>query len=229
MVKIKFHGHACFEVSGRGYNLIIDPWLSGNPMADIGPDKIKAEYILVTHGHGDHLGDAVKIAIQNNGTIIAPYELATFCQQKGAKAHSMHIGGGYSFEFGYVKLTQALHGSSVVDGSNICYTGNPCGFLIQLEGKTIYHAGDTGLFGDMKLLGDKYKIDAALIPIGDNFVMGIDDAVTAVEFLKPRIAVPMHYNTFDVIKQDPVEFKNKVEGKNLAEVKIVQPGDTLEI
>lgn len=229
MIKIKFHGHSCFEIFSGDSNLIIDPWLSDNPLADIKPDDVKAKYILVSHGHSDHFGDALEIAKQNDGTIIAPFELATFCEQRGAAAHPMQIGGGYSFDFGHLKLTLALHGSGLIDGENIIYTGNPCGFLIQIDGKTIYHAGDTGLFGDMKLIGDKYNIDAALLPIGDNFVMGIDDAVTAVDFLKPKIAVSMHYNTFEVIKQDPNDFKIKVESKKLAEVKILQPGESVEI
>lgn len=229
MVRIKFHGHACFEITSGDKNLIIDPWLSDNPLADIKPEEVNAKYILVSHGHGDHLGDALEIARQNEGTIIAPFELATFCEQRGAAAHPMHIGGGYSFDFGHVKLTLALHGSGFIEGNNIIYTGNPCGFLIRIDGKTIYHAGDTGLFGDMKLIGDNYDMDAALLPIGDNFVMGIDDAVTAVEFLKPKIAVPMHYNTFEVIKQDPDNFKNKVETNGISKVKILQPGESLEI
>lgn len=229
MVKIKFHSHSCFEIFNKDDALIIDPWLSDNPLAIVKPDEIGAKYILVSHGHGDHLGDTLEIAKKNDATIIAPFELATYCEQKGAKVHPMHIGGGYNFDFGYVKLTLALHGSAVIDDKGITYTGNPCGFIIQIGGKTIYHAGDTGLFGDMKLIGDMYNIDVALLPIGDNFVMGIDDAATAVEFLRPQVVVPMHYNTFEVIEQDPNEFKDKVEKNETATVKILEPGETIEI
>lgn len=227
MVKLTFHGHACFEISNDEHNIVIDPFLKGNPLADVTPDKIKADYILLTHGHGDHFGDTIQIAKANNATVIAPFELATLCEQKGVKAHPMHIGGGYEFDFGKVKLTQALHGSGYIEGDNIFYAGNPCGFIIQIDNKTIYHAGDTGLFGDMKLLGELYNIDVALLPIGDNFVMGVDDAVKAVEFLKPQKAVPMHYNTFDVIKQDPKQFEVKAAG--FSEIVIMEPGQTMEL
>ncbi|MDI3533762.1 MAG: hypothetical protein PWQ82_127 [Thermosediminibacterales bacterium] len=228
MLKVKFHGHACFEISDGKNNLIIDPWLTGNPQADVKAEDIKTDYILVTHGHGDHFGDAIGIAKSNDAVIIAPFELATFCQHRGIeKVHPMHIGGGYNFDFGRVKLTNALHGGGYVEDNHIYYLGNPCGFIIEIGAKTIYHAGDTGLFGDMKLIGEMNSLDLALLPIGDNFVMGIDDAVKAVEFLKPVKTVPMHYNTFDLIKQDPEQFKNKVAGKS--EVIIMNPGDEIEL
>lgn len=227
MINITFHGHACFEIANNNNKLIVDPFIKGNPLTDIKPEDVKVDYILLTHGHGDHFGDTPQIAKNNDATVIAPFELATFCEQKGIKVHPMHIGGSFKFDFGKVKLTQALHGSAFVDNGDIIYTGNPCGFIIQMDDKTIYHAGDTGLFGDMALLGEMYDIDVALLPIGDNFVMGIDDAVKAVEFLKPKKVVPMHYNTFDVIKQDPEEFKTKAQG--MAEVVILTPGKTLKL
>ena len=141
--------------------------------------------MILTHGHGDHLGDALDIAKANNATLIAPFELASYCGAKGATIHPMHIGGSFNFPFGKVKLTIAHHGSAIVDGENITYTGNPCGVLITIEGKTFYHSGDTGLFYDMKLIGEMNKIDLAVLPVGDNFTMGIDDAVKATEFLNP--------------------------------------------
>lgn len=228
-MKVKFHGHACFELNDGKTDILIDPWLTGNPLAVEKAENLKPDYILITHGHGDHLGDAVSIAKANDSTIIAPFELASYCSMQGApKIHPMHIGGDYGFGFGRLKLTLALHGSAYVDDKSITYTGNPCGFLIETGGKKIYHAGDTGLFGDMKLIGDEV-LDLALLPIGGNFVMGIDDAVKAVELLRPRLVVPMHYNTFDVIKQDPDEFKQKVEGKNLAPVRVLNPGQEIEL
>jgi len=209
-MKIKFHGHACFSITDGNKKVIIDPFFSGNPLAQVKAQDVEADVILLTHGHGDHLGDALSIAERNGALIIAPFELAMYCQNKGANVHPMHIGGAYQFDFGRVKLTPALHGSAVIDGDNIQYTGNPCGFLLTMDGKTVYHAGDTGLFGDMELISRSNKLTAALLPIGDNFVMGIEDALEAVRMLKPDITVPMHYNTFDVIKQDPEIFKQKV-------------------
>lgn len=210
-MKILFHGHSCFSISNKGYNVLVDPFLSGNPHAKVSPLEIETDAILVSHGHGDHLGDAIDISKKNNAPIIAPYELAMYCQKKGAKVHPMHIGGAHNFEFGSVKLTPALHGSALVTDDEIQYTGNPCGFLITIDGKTIYHAGDTGLFKDMELIGILNNIEVALLPIGDNFTMGINDAVEAVKMLKPKLSIPMHYNTFELIKQNPLTFAKKIE------------------
>ena len=211
MPKITYLGHAGFVVEGKESTLVIDPFLDGNPLATAKPGDIKADYILVTHGHPDHLGDSIPIAKANNATIIAPFELATYCEGEGTKAHPMHIGGSFDFPFGRVKLTIAHHGSAVPGKKGMEYTGNPCGFLITIDGKKIYHAGDTGLFLDMKLIGEMDSIDVAILPVGGNFTMDVDDAVKAVEFLKPKLVIPMHYDTFDVIKADLGEFRRKVE------------------
>lgn len=225
MLKATFHGHSCVMVTDGTNNIIIDPFISGNPQATIKAEDVKVNYILLTHGHGDHLGDAVPIAKANKATIIAPNELAVYVAKQGAEAHNMHIGGAYNFPFGRVKLTIAHHGSAAGDGLE--YTGNPCGFLITMDGKTIYHSGDTSLFYDMKLIGEMNSIDLAFLPIGDNFTMGIDDAVKAVEFLKPKKVVPIHYKTWPVIDTEPKEFAEKA--KSLAEVVIVEPGGSIEI
>ncbi len=221
MPKLIYYGHSCASLEEGGKRIIIDPFLTGNPLAKASAKDINVDAVLVSHGHADHLGDAVDIAKRCQATVIAPYELAVYCERQGATVHPMHIGGSYQFPFGRVKLTIAHHGSAFI-GDTTEYTGNPCGFLITMGGKTVYHPGDTGLFYDMKLIGEMNRIALALLPIGDNFTMGIDDAVKACEFLKPEVVVPMHYNTMDVIKQDPKEFEQKA--KPFTKVVILEPG-----
>jgi L-ascorbate metabolism protein UlaG (beta-lactamase superfamily) len=223
MAQLTYLGHSCFTLEDDKHKLIFDPFLSGNPLAQMSPEDIKVDYILLTHGHGGHLGDGIAIALKSNATIIAPFELAVYCQNKGAKVHPMHIGGSFKFEFGKVKLTIAHHGSAVVD-KVIEYTGNPCGYVVNFAGKNIYHAGDTGLFMDMKLIGEMNNLDLALIPIGDNFTMGVSDALKAVDFLKPKIVIPMHFDTFEVIKQEPKEFKERLKTSK-TKVKILKIGE----
>ncbi|MFQ5649682.1 MAG: metal-dependent hydrolase [bacterium] len=211
MAKLTYLSHAAFLLESDGSTILIDPFLSGNPLAAVKPEDIRCHYILLTHGHGDHIGDTVAIAKQNNATVISNYEIATWCTKQGLSAHAMHIGGAHDFSFGRVKLTIAHHGSGYDSGDGMVYLGNPAGVLITVNDKTLYHAGDTALFYDMKLIGEMNAIDVALLPIGDNFTMGIDDAVKAVEFLKPRLAVPMHFKTFDLIDVNPEEFVRKVQ------------------
>ncbi len=212
MITATWHGHSCFLIDLNGTRILIDPFLSDSPTADIAPDEVEAEVILLSHGHGDHLGDAIAIAQRTGATIVAPFELASYCGAQGVSAHPMHIGGGYDFPWGRLQLTIAHHGSGLVgDDGRSLYLGNPCGFLIKTDEKCIYFAGDTGLFLDMKLIGDRNRIDLALLPIGDNFTMGIADAVTATEYLKPKAVIPMHYNTWELIAADPQEFAAGVE------------------
>ena len=225
MLKATFYGHSCVMATDGKNTIIIDPFLEGNPQATIKPEEVKVDYVLLTHGHGDHLGDAVQIAKNNNATIIAPNELAVYVSKKGAEAHNMHIGGAHDFPFGRVKLTIAHHGSAAGDGLE--YTGNPCGFLVTMGGKTMYHSGDTSLFLDMKLIGEMHPIDLAFLPIGDNFTMGVDDAVKAVEFLKPKKVVPIHYKTWPVIDTEPKDFIAKIKG-TATEGVIVKPGESIE-
>jgi L-ascorbate metabolism protein UlaG (beta-lactamase superfamily) len=224
-VKITYHGHACFSIQTSQANLLIDPFFSGNALADVSADQVQADYILVSHAHGDHLGDAVPIALRTGATVISNYEIHNYVVSHGAKAHPMHIGGAHVFPFGKVKLTIAHHGSSFPDGS---YGGNPCGFLLWLDGKVLYHAGDTALFSDMQLYGAE-GIDVAMVPIGDNFTMGPEDAVKAVGFLQPKIAILMHYNTFGVIAQDAQAVADAIASQTQARPVILNPGETLEV
>ena len=225
MVDVRFLGHSCVTISNSKYKLIIDPFISGNPKSPVKADEIKVDYVLVSHGHGDHIGDGIEIAKRNKATIIANFELANLCGSQGCKVHPMHIGGGFNFDFGRVKLTIAHHGGGYGPEASR-YTGPPVGFLVTIDGKVIYHSGETGLFYDMKLIGEMNKIDLAFLPIGDNFTMGVEDAVKAVEFLRPKTVVPFHYDTFDVIHSDPKRFASLVKG---SEVVILKPGDSLTV
>ena len=208
-MKLRYFSHSAFQITtDDGKVILIDPFLDGNPTSPVKSDDVTADFIVLTHGHGDHIGDSFKIAKRSDPLFICVNELADYVASKGFKAHNMHIGGGYNFEFGRVQFTIAHHGSISPEGN---YTGEPSGVVLTIDEKTVYHAGDTGLFLDMKLIGELNNIDYMLVPIGDNFTMGIDDAVKAVEFVNPGVAIPMHYNTFPVIEADPNEFKSKVE------------------
>ena len=223
MLTITFHGHACFVLEGDGKRLIVDPFLTGNPAADITADQLpKIDAVLLSHGHGDHLGDAVAIAKHHGATVVATYELASFCEEHGATVHGMHIGGAHEFAFGKVKLVPAFHGGKVNGDESGKYTTNPCGVVVTLGGKTAYHCGDTALTLEMQLL--QGRVDVMLVPIGDNFTMGVEDAARAVEFAKPKVVIPMHYNTWDLIKADPQAFKQRVGSR--AEVVILKPGQS---
>ena len=223
MLKLTFHGHACFSLEADGRHVVIDPFLTGNPAADVPVARLsKVDAVLLSHGHGDHLGDAIPIAKRDGATIVATAELAKFCGQRGATVHAMHIGGAHPFPFGRVKLVPAFHGGGVEGDATGQFTTNPCGLVVTMGGKSAYHCGDTALTLEMQLL--QGRVDVMLIPIGDNYTMGIDDAVRAVELVKPATVIPMHYNTWDVIQADPEQFKRQVGDR--ARVVVLAPGQS---
>lgn len=226
MSKVVYLGHSAVSLITDCCNVIIDPFLNDNPLSPIKAEQSEAKYILVTHGHSDHLGDTVEIAKRNNATVIAPFEITRYVSQKGVKnVHPMNIGGKFKFEFGTVKMVEAFHSSSVTEGDKIIYAGNPAGYVIELPDLKVYHAGDTSLFLNMEIIGGQTWIDIAFLPIGGNFTMDIHDAVIATKLLHPRVVIPIHYNTWDIIKADPEEFKREVESETNAKCVILKPGE----
>jgi len=224
--KITWYGHAALGFETGGYRVLVDPFFSGNPAASTTADKVAADFILLSHGHSDHVGDTLAIARRTGAMVISNFEIANWVGDKGAKSHGQHLGGGYNHPFGYLKLTLALHGSTMPDGAP---GGNPAGFLLTtLDGKKVYLAGDTGLFGDMSLIGDE-GLDLAVIPIGDNYTMGPDDALKAVKLLHPKHVIPIHFGTWDLIAQDPKAWAARVEKETGAKVHVLKPGESFEI
>ena len=226
-MKITYLAHSCFLVETSQGRLIIDPFLTGNPLAPARAEDIQVDYVLCSHGHDDHIGDALGISKRCGAPIIANYEIAEYFGAQGASTHGMNPGGAFQFPFGRVKLTIAHHSSSANTGLNPIYLGSPCGIILQADGRTIYHSGDTALFLDMQLIG-QIGLDLALLPIGDNFTMGIDDAVAALGFLRPKLAVPMHYNTWPPIVADPARFVADAAKAGHA-VRVLRPGESLEL
>lgn len=226
-MKITYYGHSCFLVETGSHRLVIDPFLTGNGNAPVAAKDVRCDYLLVSHGHEDHTGDALAIAKACGATIVANYEIAEYFAAQGAKTHGMNPGGGHAFPFGRVKLTLAHHTSSLNAGLNPIYMGVACGLLVEAGGKRLYHAGDTALFLDMQLIG-RGGLDAALLPIGDNFTMGPADALEALDLLKPRVAVPMHYNTWPPIAQDAGAFARDAAARG-HDVRPLAPGASLTL
>lgn len=222
-IRLTWLGHSVFTVELDGHSVLFDPFLTGNPLAAAEPDDLNPELILVSHGHGDHVGDTIDIAKRTGATVIANVEVAHWLSGKGVPHTSGHnSGGSHSFGFCTVKFTIAFHSSSLPDGS---YGGNPNGFLVtgHESGMRLYYAGDTALFSDMELIGDE-RIDVAFLPIGDYYTMGPSDSIRAIKFLRPRYVVPMHYNTFPPIMQDASSWANRVSNETSAMPIVLDPG-----
>lgn len=229
---IKWLGHSAFHITTDEYlKILIDPFISNNPVAPLKVEELVADLILVTHGHQDHFGDTMEIADRTGAVIVTNHEISTFISKQGFECIGMNIGGNVNFQDIKVTMVTANHSSDMDFLEEIDAGGNPSGFIIELEnGRKIYHSGDTGVFGDMKtVIKDIYQPDIALIPIGDRFTMGPMEAATAADWINPEIVIPMHYNTFPLIEQNPLEFAERVESKN-TEIKVVllEPGEDYE-
>ena len=226
-MKFTYYGHACFAVEAGGKTLLFDPFITPNPLAEkIDANKIAADFILISHGHGDHVADVVAIAQRTGATVIAPFEVGSWFEKKGLEnVQSMNHGGALRTPFGRVKLTAAIHSSSMPDGS---YGGNPAGFVIETSDGNFYYSGDTALTLDMKLIGEQTELRFAVLPIGDFFTMGIDDALRAADFVRVTKIVGVHYDTFPPIKLDRAAAINAANavGKKLL---LPQIGETIDI
>ncbi|MER2173532.1 MAG: metal-dependent hydrolase [Carnobacterium sp.] len=206
-MKISWHGQSCLQLlTDSGMTILMDPFITGNPKSDLDPNTVQADVIILTHGHGDHIGDTEPIAKRTGALIVANVEIASFFEKKGFETHGMQMGGRHQFDFGEVKMTPAIHGSSYEVEGEAVTLGLAAGIIFSADDQTIYHAGDTALFTDMKLIGAYKTIDVAFLPIGDNYTMGPEDAIIAASYIQAKKVVPIHYNTFPLIEQNAEEF-----------------------
>ena len=227
-MRLTYFGHSCFLLEVEGARIVLDPYLSDNPHGRVAPAKVPCDYVLCTHAHEDHICDAVELSKKHKATIVAPYELAEYFAEQNAKALDLMPGGGMNFPWGRLEMTPAVHSSALeLPGGKNRFMGAPCGYVVRAEGKAVYHAGDTALFGDMALIG-RGGLDVALVPIGDRYTMCTDDAVEALNFLRPRLAVPMHYDTTEKIRQNPHAFAERATAAGHA-VRVMGAGATLEL
>ena len=220
-MKFSYYGHAAFALTEGGTTILFDPYFTDNPWQKAQAKDIHCQYIFVSHAHGDHYGETEAIAKANDALVISSAEVAAKAASAGCRAHALHIGGGAAFPFGHVRLTPALHGAGIPG----CLA---CGCLIQFANKVIYYAGDTGLYLDMKLHSRFAPVDCAILPIGDNFTMGMDDAALAASWIQPKFVIPVHYGTWPIIDKDPQQFKDLTEKKYHIPVQVVKPGTAFE-
>lgn len=227
MAKILDLGHSCFQMEIGSKKIITDPFIHDNPLSkDVNFELLEADIILVSHGHADHTADLLELAKQTNALVISNFEITTWLQNKGyANVHGMNMGGSFQTSFGRIKLVRADHSSSFADGT---YAGNPLGFVIDSHEACIYFAGDTSLFYDMKLIEEEFNVDLAILPLGDTFTMGIDDAAKCAEWLKCEEVVGMHYDSFELITIDHAHAEKTFEDKNI-KLHLLGVGNTLKI
>jgi L-ascorbate metabolism protein UlaG (beta-lactamase superfamily) len=229
-MKITYLSHSGLLIETGAHRIAIDPYLTDSPLAPMRADDLQCDFILITHGHDDHVGDAPEIAKRCDATIIANYEIVSYFGAQGLRTHGMYHGGKWDFPFGRVKMVPAIHGSGFpkADGS-ILQFGTAAGFVLTLEGRHIYHAGDTCLFSDMTLISRRTPLDVSFLPIGDNFTMGIEEAVEAVKLLQPHRVVPVHFNTWPEIRVDPQEFAARVRAETSTQPMVLAPGEILTL
>ncbi len=225
-MKITWLGHSAFLMEGTR-KVLVDPFITGNDKSPVKPDDIDCDLIAVTHGHGDHLGDAIFISKRKNVPVIAIYEVAEYINSKGATAIGMNFSGTYEQDGVRITMVPALHSSGITESEFTHSGGLPAGFIIEMDGKTVYHAGDTGLFGDMKLIGELYSPDVALLPVGGLFTMDTRLATIAAKWIKPKVVIPMHYNTWPPIEANPEEMREDLEREGI-DLVILNPGESYE-
>jgi L-ascorbate metabolism protein UlaG (beta-lactamase superfamily) len=225
---LTYFGHSCFRVELPGAVLVIDPFLSANPHGAVDPATVPCDYVLCTHAHDDHIANALDLSRLHGATLVASFELASHFAAQGAKTIDLMPGGGINLPWGRIQMTPAIHSSALElpNGENRAM-GVASGYLIRATGRTVYHAGDTALFGDMTLIG-RHGLDLALLPIGDRYTMGPDDALEALNLLRPKLTVPMHYNTFDAIRTDPAAFAAKANAAGYP-TRVLATGESLDL
>lgn len=226
-MKIGYHGHSVVSIeTNDGTHILIDPFITGNKLTDLVLEEIHVDYIFITHGHADHVGDMVYLAKKTNAQVVGIPEVCHFATSQGVEnVHHMNLGGSFSFPFGTVKMIFAQHSSGYEMDGQMIYMGEPAGFLFNVDNKIIYHAGDTAFYSDMSLIADDFDVDVAFLPIGDNFTMGINDAVKAAKVIDARVSVPIHYNTFPVIEQNPKKFVEQLSEKR---GRVLQSGEFID-